>query len=101
MTYGEVVDAMIAIKTREEAQVFFDAVVEEALADPKIASREDAIARASGNLGYLMGYAPNQIDVELWESIGAVHPIFGKGCGKDVTPEEAFKMGQELAKKRR
>ena len=96
--YGRVVDDMIAIKDEEEAEEYFEAVVQEAMTHDL--SREDAIARARGNLGYLMGYAPTKIDCAMWEKVGCSHPVFGSMAdGVQMTTEEILEAGKEAGRK--
>lgn len=57
---------------------------------------EDAVRIAKSNFGYFAGYFNNETYQLINEAYQAVHPVFG--CNPfDVSPEDAFKKGQELA----
>lgn len=65
----------------------------------EIKGREREVARS--NIGYILGYYSDET-MRLWYANlpDVNHPVFGAGFGrgKDVTPEEAFKMGVERGK---
>ena len=99
-SYGRVVDDMIAIKDEEEAEEYFEALVQEAMTHDL--TREQAVERIRGNLGYLMGYAPNKIDCAMWERVGCSHPIFGSMAdGVQLSTEEILAKGMEAGRKAR
>ncbi len=78
MNLGALVQEMINIKSdRLRAQSFFDAFVDSVRDNVPGLTYVGGVFRASADLGYLMGYAPDSIDVKMWGEVGAVHPIFG------------------------
>lgn len=83
-TFGAVYDAMQSCKTPEEAKKFMEFMREHD-------------QHADSNIGYLTGYCSPVEAERLREWLGVKHPIFGD---KNPTPEEAFKKGMELGKKR-
>jgi len=98
MTYGETVAKMIEIgSNREQAQEFFDSIVHTYHYDHGL-STEEAKSLASGNLGYLMGYAVTEIDVKMWQEIGCLHPVFGDMTKDSPSAEEAFQAGVKVAR---
>lgn len=55
---------------------------------------------AHKNLGYMFGYCSEEDRKKLYDLFLVSHPIFGSGFGrgKDITPEEAYKKGEEVGK---
>ncbi len=55
---------------------------------------------ARSNLGYIFGYTDDENRKKLYALFPVNHPIFGEGFGrgKDPSPEEAFRIGQKMAK---
>ena len=52
---------------------------------------------ASKNVGYILGYYRDETIRRWFDALPTVyHPIFGRTIG--ITPEEAFKAGQDFAK---
>ena len=97
-SYGQIVDDMCVIKDEAEAKQYFEDAVQQAMEGPL--NREAAVERVRGNLGYLMGYAPTEIDCAMWERVGASHPIFGSMAdGVQLIPEEILKKGAEIGEK--
>lgn len=106
MSYGEQFEAAMACETKEEAQAFLESQGhyilsiwdDERPGEPK-PSLLAAMNIVRNNLGYMAGYYGEAEAKKMHELFGAVHPIFGTSTyHTDVTPEEAFKMGQEYAK---
>lgn len=81
-TIGDLIDAVSALETREEAQRFIAAYRD---ADPLV---------ADGNAGYVTGYLGASRAEELREWMGTPHPIFGM---KSPTPEAAVEAGKRQA----
>jgi hypothetical protein len=92
MTYGEIVDAMIKIGSDEEKAKAFVAAYQKHLFDAGHPP-EEITDLVSTNLGYLMGYAPKDIDCAMWERVGCKHPVFGSVAKLGPTgefPEESL-----------
>lgn len=85
-TIGQACDALKAIETKEEAQEFL-----------KLAKLESP-SYAEKNIGYLFGYFDRATWKRLSGLFGISHPIFGDNF--DMTDEEIFQKGVELAKTR-
>lgn len=79
-TIGDLMDAMGAWKTAEEAQEF-------------MRDFRAHTPHADENIGYLTGYFGRDDMMRLQEWSGAAHPIFGRSA---PSPEEAFKKGVAL-----
>lgn len=82
MNYGQFVDEMINIGSDEKkAQELIDAYKAMVKEDAPGFTEAQVMERTSGNLGYLMGYAPSKIDTEMWGRLCVSHPIFGSALG--------------------
>lgn len=94
--------AIDKLKTPEDIQRFANEYEEYLVANSnkEIEGKEREVARS--NIGYILGYY-SDATAKLWYGSlpDVVHPVFGAGFGrgKEVTPEEAFKMGVERGKK--
>lgn len=79
-------------KTQLDVKKFYKAMLEDG------ASKE----LVDSNIGYALGHCSDKVQ-KLWYGTldHIVHPFFGYefGRGKVVTPEEAFKLGEEFGKK--
>jgi hypothetical protein len=82
MSMQEVVDAMIEIGSDEDqARDFFSRFTEAAIAHPNNTGCDRGMieVRVRHNLGYIMGYAPTRIDVEMWQRLfDCSHPFYGE-----------------------
>lgn len=96
ITIGDKYHPAMKITDPKEAEEYFEACVQHTMLFGK--SREEAEKSERSNLGYFAGYYDNETARRVNLLFGAVHPIFGS---MEPTPEEAFKMGQKLAKKER
>lgn len=90
-TMGEVLAAVSAVQTREEAQAF-------------LAAYEKITPHARANIGYGLGYmdrAETERLAALFE--GCNHPVFGEKFGRGAYPtsEEAFAIGVAEGRKAR
>jgi len=79
-TIGKLLDAVAAIKTREDAQRF-------------MAAYRTETPHAATNVGYLAGYHDSETARRIWDWFECAHPVFGTYI---PTPEEAFEAGQRL-----
>jgi len=55
---------------------------------------------AKGNLAYYAGYYDTKTRIRVEKLFDCAHPIFGKAEQGTPTPEEAFAMGQTMAKEK-
>lgn len=89
-TYGDVSDAMgaiYAVPDEAERQRQADAFMEAYRAENE---------HADSNVGYLTGYNDPETMVGMLRLFKTRHPIFGGPSeAAEVTPEQAFEMGQE------
>ena len=88
MTIGESYGPAMKITTQQEADEYFEALVERNM---RITgnSREKAIAVEKSNLGYCAGYYDLETSRRVQELFDCVHPILGSAKG-------AFEKGREL-----
>lgn len=84
-TIGDLIDAIAALESREEAQEF--------ITDYRAISEH-----ADANAGYVTGYLPAERGQELREWMGAAHPIFGMSS---PTAAEAIAAGKASAERSR
>jgi len=82
------------IKTQKEANEYFEALVEYHMNMFKI-PREESEKDVKSNLGYWAGYYDNKTMKRVNKLFKTSHPVFGNVV---PTPEEAFKMGEDLGK---
>ncbi len=103
LAFGDTCGMACEVQTREEAQRYLAAYTNWMLnvctaADrPKTYHEAEAIIRT--NIGYWTGYIDLLQAGRVLEFYDTEHPVFGKVWPK--TPDEAFKMGQELAEGKR
>jgi hypothetical protein len=102
LTIGETLGPAMEITDPEDAQQYFiDYVAHIQKFLDKEPRDDDMTAEeiAKTNLGYFAGYYDNETRERVEKLFTCAHPIFGSI--KDVgppTPEQAFKMGEDLAK---
>lgn len=94
MTIGECYRPAMEIKTVEEAQDYFEALVERNMRIRPEHTREDAEKIERENIGYYAGYYDYETSQRVLTLFGAVHPIFGTSS---PDAKAAFELGQELA----
>jgi hypothetical protein len=98
-TVGEAYHAAMKITDKEEARVYFEALVERNMRCSKH-TREEAEKIERSNLGYFAGYFDNETRERVERLFCCAHPVFGAISEKGApTPEEAFRMGQEYGKR--
>lgn len=85
-TIGDIMDVVTAIKSREEAQAFMRAYV------------EDSPMHARGNIGYAVGYHDAKTAERIWDWFECVHPILGRRPDS-WSGEELFKLGMRMGEK--
>lgn len=106
-TIGELYGPAMTITTQEEADAYFEKLVEGMIEfvkegmlyvpdfDPRNC-REQAIGVVRQNLGYYAGYYDEETNQRVQRLFRCSHPIFGTTT---PTPEEAFQAGMDWAAK--
>ena len=99
MTYGETLGPAMEMKTQEEADEWFKALVERHIRLSPC-SREEAEKTERSNLGYYAGYYDSETRERVEQLFKCSHPIFGSiAVSGQPTAEEAFQKGLDFAKK--
>lgn len=101
-TVGEVFNEglSLAINDKAEAIEFFKVYINQIFNDnDDVTSLEEAERIAKSNFGYFAGYYDQDVCDIIYSTYGCSHPIFGDKPF-NVSPEEAFNKGQELANKK-
>lgn len=99
--YGELGDALCALKTEDEAAEFWHAYVQYLRSqrfEEKLPGGKTPEQVAAANIGYLMGYyevEERQRVYGLFAKFDVSHPVFGRS---EPSPEEAFAAGEKLGK---
>lgn len=97
ITIGEKYGPAMEITDAAEAKAYFEKCVRHCMSHGR--TREEAEDIERQNLGYYAGYGDNEQRARVELLFDCAHPVFG--AIKDVappTPEEAFRMGKEMAK---
>ena len=100
-TFGAIFECALnlANEDKEKAQDFFKQYVLFIFKNnDKVKSLEEAEQIAKSNLGYFAGYYDEEVCDIIYKTYQCTHPIFGDKPF-DVTPEEAFNKGLEMANK--
>lgn len=101
MTYKEQFDSALKCKTRKEAKAWVEKEVVRYWQEFGIA-KDEAERTILSNLGYMAGYYEDAVMTKIYRLFRAEHPIFGAPQqAKKVSPENAVRIGQEMAKGRR
>jgi transcriptional regulator with XRE-family HTH domain len=80
-SFGDLLDAVCAVESREDAHRF-------------MAAYRAETPHAASNVGYLAGYCDSETARRIWDWFECAHPIFGT---RIPTADEAFSAGQRLA----
>ena len=102
LTYGDLLKPAMEITDPQDAQQYLTEYVKWVQKALDKEPRDDDMTAeqiAGVNLGYYAGYYDNETRVRVEELFMCSHPVFGsiKNNGSP-TPEQAFKMGEDLAK---
>ena len=102
-TMGEIFNKALELakNDKNEAAKFFKCYIEYIYNDNNninVNSLEEATRIAKSNFGYFAGYYNQKVCDIIYKTYQCTHPIFGDKPF-DVSPEEAFRKGQEMAKK--
>jgi len=103
MTYGECLGPAMEITDPEDAKQYLAEYVSYIQTALDKEPRDDDMTAeqiAKTNLGYFAGYYSNETRERVEELFMCSHPVFGsiKNNGSP-TPEQAFNMGKDQAKK--
>lgn len=103
MTSQERYDPAMEIETQEDADVYFDRLIEHHLrTSPEPLSREKAEEIERSNLGYHAGYYSHETRERVERLFRCAHPIFGSIAENGPpTMEEAFRAGITMGEKLR
>ena len=106
ITIGEKYRPAMEIKTQEEADNYFEDLVEHNLAmrqrREEIPDVELAKKVERHNLGYYAGYYDSETRERVERLFKCCHPVFGAIAEKgQPTPEEAFELGQKWAREKK
>jgi len=105
LTYGECLGPAMEITDPKDAQQYLTEYVKHIQKYLDKEPRDDNMTAediAKVNLGYYAGYYSNETRVRVESLFTCSHPIFGSVKENGIpTAEEAFKMGEITAKKRR
>lgn len=87
------------IETQEEADRYFEELVDYHVAHVLGRSRADAAAIEKSNLGYYAGYCSHETRERVERLFKCSHPIFGSIAKNGApTPESAFAAGMKAGK---
>jgi len=93
-TYDEAMREALAIKTQEEADIWFKEEVKFMKEHNPHWDLGECANVVRQNLGYMAGYYDKSASEHVQKFFGADHPLFGKPDYWDnVSPEQAFGMG--------
>ena len=102
LTYGECLGPAMEITDPQDAQQYLAEYLKWIQKSRDKEPRDDDMTAeqiASANMGYYAGYYDNETRERVEKLFRCSHPVFGtiKDNGTP-TPEQAFKMGEDLAK---
>lgn len=96
MTLGDCYHPAMKCQTQEEADAWFEALVERDIRVHGL-SREKAEAQERSNIGYFSGYYDNETAQRVFRLFRCAHPIFGTAR---PTADEALNMGKQLGERK-
>ena len=82
-----------AVKTKEDAEILWPLLIKEAQEAHPDWSNEKIIDLLKENIGYMGGYYSLERRQQLETWFNCVHPILGSAFSKQLSSEEAFKLG--------
>ena len=95
ITTGDKYKPAMKIVTREEADAYFERLVQHTMSFDN--TREEAEEIERQNLGYWAGYYDNKTRLRVEDLFRCKHPVFGQASEGVPTPEEAFEAGVQMA----
>ena len=97
LTFSGILSLAMKVETKEEASKFIDNYTQY-LTKTGNKSVEEAREVAEINVGYWTGYMSNEVGLRVLDLYDIDHPYFGR---TRPSPQEALKIGYELARKMR
>lgn len=94
---GEVFDPVMRMTGQAEADSFLEEYAAY-IAGCQGISVPEAKVIARSNIGYYAGYNDLETRQRVELLFGAPHPMLGSSFGPQPTPDDAFRMGQEMAR---
>jgi len=98
LTFGESLGPAMEITDQEDADQYFQAMLEWHMKE-SLKSQLELAQICKQNLGYYAGYYSTETRVRVEKLFVCAHPIFGEAKKSIPTNEEAYQMGVELGKK--
>lgn len=97
VTYGQKYDPAMKITTQEEADEYFEILVEHTMRIREGGcTREEAESIERANLGYIAGYYDDEVRERVERLFNCAHPVFGKISENGrPTAEQAFQAGRD------
>lgn len=95
LTYREILDPAMEVKTQEEAANYFENYVSY-LMKYYLEDRKRAEEAAKVNIGYWAGYYSSETATRVYDLFGFGHPIFGRSR---PSFGEALTIGKRLAER--
>ena len=96
ITIGDKYSGIEKVKTLEEARFYLVKCVIHSVVNNPDKTYEEMTRVELSNIGYYAGYYDQKTASRVMKMFNTSHPIFGQTY---PTPGEAFRMGQELARK--
>ena len=99
VTIKEKYGPAMEITSQTEANEYLDACINHCMLYGDVQTIPEAEAIEKENLGYFAGYYDEQTRMRVERLFKCSHPIFGRIENGSPSPEEAFRLGQELTKR--
>lgn len=91
-TVADFIIAVTRVTSEEDARAFYEGYVAWLKDRPDLSAPAEAVARA--DIGWCFGEGMCNDSIAMWvRACGASHPVFGQTV---PSPEEAFRMGQQI-----
>lgn len=97
----ETYDFAVKVTDQRLADATFEALVDFRAPEHPNDTRETVEKLIRNDLAYYAGYYDQETRKRVEEMYGCEHPYFGKAAEKEISPEEAFRIGMELGEKHR
>ena len=97
MTIGEAYGPVVEIDSQDDADTYFELLVERHMRICPEHSREEATSVQKSNIGYYAGYYGHETRLRVESLFACRHPLLKPAAQGKVTPEEAFRAGEQMA----
>ncbi len=104
LTFHESLEPAMSITEHSDADQYlkdYIAYIQKRLNKESRQDNATAEQIAKVNLGYYAGYFNTETRIRIEKLFHCEHPFFGKAIDHEVSPEEAFEKGKQLALKSR